>query len=53
MKGTWWMKKTEAEIVKLFEQIWSFGPSTACSNILINAMPNFEGSTNLLKSFII
>lgn len=44
MKGTWWTKKTEAEIIKLFDRIWSFGPKTARSNILINNISDYDGS---------
>lgn len=43
LKGTWWTKKSEADVVKLFEQIWSFGPTIARSNILISAISDFDG----------
>lgn len=41
MKGTWWAKKSEAEIECAIEHIWSFGPSKARANLLINCVADY------------
>jgi hypothetical protein len=42
LKGTWWQRKNEADVEKLFENIWTFGPNRAKFNILFNAIPDYE-----------
>jgi hypothetical protein len=41
-KGTWWQRKTEADIVNLFENIWAFGPNKAKFNILFSALSDYD-----------
>lgn len=41
-KGTWWQRKTEADIEELFDHIWTFGPNRAKFNILFNAIPDYD-----------
>jgi hypothetical protein len=41
-KGTWWQRKNEADIERLIENIWTFGPNRAKFNILFNAIPDYD-----------
>lgn len=42
LKGSWWMKKSDADIDNLVDRIWSFGPSRAKSNILFNCIESYD-----------
>uniref|UniRef100_A0AC35U464 Tr-type G domain-containing protein n=1 Tax=Rhabditophanes sp. KR3021 TaxID=114890 RepID=A0AC35U464_9BILA len=44
MKGTWWMKKNEVEVLKMIDKIWSFGPSKAKANFMVNNVYKDEES---------
>ncbi|KAI6226028.1 Elongation factor 2 [Aphelenchoides besseyi] len=42
LKGTWWQRKSEADVEKLFENVWTFGPNRAKFNILFNATSDYD-----------
>ncbi|WKX88079.1 hypothetical protein Q1695_008027 [Nippostrongylus brasiliensis] len=41
-RGSWWYKKSKAEIAGMIDKVWSFGPDRAKANILINAIPSYN-----------
>ncbi|CAJ0595799.1 unnamed protein product [Cylicocyclus nassatus] len=41
-RGSWWYRKSKEEIAEFVERIWSFGPSRAKANILINGIPSYQ-----------
>ncbi|KAL3111744.1 hypothetical protein niasHT_011031 [Heterodera trifolii] len=47
MKGSWWAKRSVAEIQGLFSRILAFGPSRAKTNILFNGCSEEQKKGNL------
>ncbi|KAK6725551.1 hypothetical protein RB195_004083 [Necator americanus] len=41
-RGSWWYRKSKAEITEIIENIWSFGPDRAKANILFNGIPDYQ-----------
>ncbi|KAI1730797.1 elongation factor tu GTP binding domain-containing protein [Ditylenchus destructor] len=41
-RGTIWYRKSESDITALVDRIWSFGPSRARANILINCVEDYD-----------
>uniref|UniRef100_A0A915E0L7 Tr-type G domain-containing protein n=1 Tax=Ditylenchus dipsaci TaxID=166011 RepID=A0A915E0L7_9BILA len=41
-RATWWLKKNEDDIAAIFNNVWSFGPSRARANILLNCVPDYD-----------
>lgn len=38
MKGSWWYRRSDVEIRRLFEHVWAFGPPNARGNLLLNGI---------------
>uniref|UniRef100_A0A7E4UQ11 Tr-type G domain-containing protein n=1 Tax=Panagrellus redivivus TaxID=6233 RepID=A0A7E4UQ11_PANRE len=41
-KGSFWMRKSEADIAELVDRIWSFGPIRAKYNVLFNGIADYD-----------